>query len=99
MLERFYTDLCADVGLGKWLAKGRCLPGIGGKLQRLARRRLPPEIQGKTRTFTAPMLRHGMRLMFGCNSSADRFREHLRWCNDFGNALARAGFGVTTHIF
>ena len=29
MLERFYTDICADVGLGRWLCAGRGLPVIG----------------------------------------------------------------------
>lgn len=99
MLERFYTDLCADVGLGQWLCAGRGLPVVGSKLQRLARRRLPPEIRGKTRTFTAPMLRHGIRLLFNRKTPAARFREHLRWSADLGHAMTRAGFGNATHIF
>jgi glycosyltransferase involved in cell wall biosynthesis len=99
MLERFYTDICADVGLGKWLCAGRGLPVIGSKLQRLATRRLPPEIRRKTRTFTAPMLRHGMKLMFNRKNLASRCREHLRWSCDLGNTMARAGFGEATHIF
>lgn len=99
MLERFYTDICADVGLGKWLCAGRGLPVIGSKLQRLATRRLPPEIRGKTRTFTAPMLRHGIKLMFNRKNPADQFREHLRWSCDLGNAMTRAGFGKATHVF
>lgn len=99
MLERFYTDICADVGLGKWLCAGRGLPVIGSKLQRLAARRLPPEIRRKTRTFTAPTLRHGMKLMFNRKNPADQFREHLRWSCDLGNAMARAGFGGATHVF
>jgi glycosyltransferase involved in cell wall biosynthesis len=99
MLERFYTDICADVGLGKWLCAGRGLPVIGGKLQRLAMRRLPPEIRDKTRTFTAPMLRHGIKLMFNAKNPADRFREHLRWGCDLGNTMTRAGFGSATHVF
>ncbi|MEI9962766.1 MAG: glycosyltransferase family 4 protein [Limisphaerales bacterium] len=99
MLERFYTDICADTGLGKYLAAGKCLPGIGGKLQRLGARRLPPEIRRKTRTFTAPMLRHGMRLAFGSKDGAGRFREHLRRDCDLGNAMVREGFGAATHVF
>jgi glycosyltransferase involved in cell wall biosynthesis len=99
MLERFYTDICADVGLGKWLCVGRGLPVTGSKLQRLATRRLPPEIRRKTRTFTAPMLRHGMKLMFNRKNPADRFREHLRWGCDLGDAMVRAGFGKATHVF
>jgi glycosyltransferase involved in cell wall biosynthesis len=99
MLERFYTDICADVGLGRWLCAGRGLPVIGNKLQRLAMRRLPAEIWDKTRTFTAPMLRHGMNLMFNRKNPAARFREHLRWSCDLGNAMARAGLGEATHVF
>src|ERR1035437_1798876 len=96
MLERFYTDICADVGLGKWLCAGRGLPVIGSKLQRLAMRRLPPEIRDKTRTFTATMLRHGMKSMFNGKNPADRFREQLRWGRDLGDAMTRAGFGEAT---
>jgi glycosyltransferase involved in cell wall biosynthesis len=99
MLERFYTDLCADVGLGRILAAGQYLPGIGGKLRRLAARRLPPEIRQKTFTFTVPMLRHGIKLMSGSKNPADRFREHLRWSSDLGNAMTCAGFGHATHVF
>jgi glycosyltransferase involved in cell wall biosynthesis len=99
MLERFYTDICADVGLGQWLCAGRGLPVMGSKLQRLALRRLPPEIRDKTRTFTAPMLRHGIKLLFNRKTPAARFREHLRWSADLGHAMTRAGFGNATHIF
>jgi glycosyltransferase involved in cell wall biosynthesis len=99
MLERFYTDICADVGLGKWLSAGRCLPLIGNRLQRLASRRLPSEIKAKTRTFTIPMLRHGLRLAFGTKEGAGRFREHLRWSREMGEAMTLAGFGRATHVF
>ena len=99
MLERFYTDICADVGLGKWLCTGRGSPLIGNKLQRLATRRLPPEIRDKTWTFTAPMVRHGIKLLFNGKNPAKRFREQSRWSCDLGNAMTVAGFGDSTHIF
>jgi glycosyltransferase involved in cell wall biosynthesis len=99
MLERFYTDICADIGLGKWLCMGHGLPVIGNKLQRLANRRLPPEIRDKTRTFTAPMLRHGIKLLFNLKSPANRFREQLRLCADLGNTMRQAHLGKATHIF
>jgi len=99
MLERFYTDICADVGLGRWLVAGRHLPGIGNKLQRLAARRLPPEIRPKTRTFTLPMLNHGLKLILAGRNAADRYREHLRWSCEMGQSIAQAGFGGATHLF
>jgi len=99
MLERCYTDVCADVGLGKYLCAGRGLPLVGNKLQQLATRRLPSEIRHKTRTFTGPMLRHGVRLLFNGRTPGGRFREQLRWSCDLGSAMARAGFGVATHLF
>ena len=99
MLERFYTDLCADVGLGQWLVKGRHLPFVGKKLQRLAGRRLPAEIIGKTRTLTRPLLRHGLHSLFGNRDEAARFREHLRWNGEMGEAVAASGFGAATHVF
>ena len=99
MLERFYTDICADVGLGGWFCAVRRLPVVGNKLQRLATRRLPSEIKAKTRTFTAPMLRHGIKLAFGCKNPTDQFREQMRWSCDLGKAMTRVGFGDATHIF
>ncbi len=99
ILDRLYTDICADVGLGRWLCTARRLPLIGNKLQRLAMRRLPPEIKAKTWTFTAPMLRHGMKLILNRHYPAKRFREQLRCSCDLGNAMASAGFGEATHVF
>ena len=54
LLERFYTDLCGDIGWGRQIARARCVPGLRGRLARLAGRRLPRAIWGKTRTFGWP---------------------------------------------
>ncbi|MGL5033659.1 MAG: hypothetical protein ACRC6M_07655, partial [Microcystaceae cyanobacterium] len=45
LLERFYTDICGNVGLGQVVAQGKFLPIIGDRLQRLAGRKVPEEIQ------------------------------------------------------
>jgi glycosyltransferase involved in cell wall biosynthesis len=98
MLELFYTDACADVGLGKFLPESR-LPFARSAIGRLASRRLPPEIRRRTRTFGGPLLRHSLRSALGGKDPAARFREHLRWTHDLGGAMARAGFGRATHVY
>ena len=97
MLERFYTDYCADVGLGRWLTAGRHLPGVGGRLGRLAGRRLPPEIRGKTRAF-APPLGPGEFVAQPRDSTAAFRRAFLRQ-RRWTERLAQAGFGEATHLF
>ena len=58
MLESLYTDLCADAGLGKWLARTANLPFVNGRAARLAARRLPENLRGKTTSFAWPALAH-----------------------------------------
>jgi len=99
LLEHFYTDLTADVGLGRWLVKCGPLMGFGRAASRLARRRLPECIRGKTTTFAWPSL------WFGCNRAlcerdpAEKFREQLRWDRTLGSAMVRRGFGQATHLY
>ena len=39
LLERFYTDLCGDVGWGRQLARARSVPGLRSRLSVAARER------------------------------------------------------------
>ena len=61
LLERFYTDLCGDLGWGRQLARARCVPGLRPRLSRLAGRRLPACLRGRTRTFAWPTCHHALR--------------------------------------
>jgi hypothetical protein len=36
-LERFYTDLCGDVGWGRQMTRARCVPGLRSRLSVAAR--------------------------------------------------------------
>ena len=38
-LERFYTDLCGDVGWGRQMTRARCVPGLRSRLSVAARER------------------------------------------------------------
>ncbi|HKD06944.1 MAG TPA: glycosyltransferase family 4 protein [Bryobacteraceae bacterium] len=98
LLELFFTDICADTGLGRYLSWGKGLPVVGSKLNRLANRRLPDGISAKTVTYTAPMLRHYRRTMRHL-SPADHFRTHVTWANELGDSIARTGFGRSTHLY
>lgn len=98
LLERFYTDICGDVGCGRQMARAQCIPGLGSRLSRLAGRRLPAAIRGRTRTFGWPVCHHALRAGRP-RSDAAAFREHLRYSDALGRAMARAGYGSATHVF
>jgi glycosyltransferase involved in cell wall biosynthesis len=96
MLDRFYTDACADVGLGRWLASARKLPVIGPRFARLAGRRLPPEIRAKTRTF----FRRPPGWLTGRQGLDDEvFRRAMHEQRRWSRSMARAGFGQATHLY
>jgi len=97
MLERFYTDVCADVGLGRAASSLRHI-GIGSnKLKRLASRRLPANIVHKTKTFARPTLKY----CFSGGVSAqgvERFLSNIRWQRRLGDRMADFGFGNATWL-
>lgn len=99
LLDRFYTDLAGNVGLGRWLVKCGPFMGLRRTARKLAGRRVPEAIRKKTRTFAGPTF------WFSCNwalCGADlgaRFREQLRWNRAMGSAMVRQGFGRATHLY
>ena len=99
MLERFYTDLCADAGAGKWLARAASLPFVNGRATRLAARRLPESIRAKTTSFAWPGLVHGLRSATGRRDAPESFRESMRWAVALGEAMTQRGFGAATHLY
>jgi glycosyltransferase involved in cell wall biosynthesis len=98
LLERFYTDLCGNIGWGRQIARARCVPGLRSSLSRLAGRRLPSAVHGRTRTFGWPTCDHALRIGRTRNGAAS-FRAHLRFSDALGRAMARAGYGSGTHVY
>lgn len=96
MLERFYTDIAGNTGLGKALS---ALPFVNGRARRLAGRRLPENVLPKTKTFAGPLCRSSLRGAFSASEPSARFRNHLRFDRDLGKAMIRAGYGSATHVF
>jgi glycosyltransferase involved in cell wall biosynthesis len=96
MLERFYTDICGNVGLGQVLAAAGWLsPGLA----RLAKRRAPQSVRARTKTFPVRTALHASRNRFLPAGAAARYRANLEWQQAIGRAAARGGFGGATHLF
>jgi glycosyltransferase involved in cell wall biosynthesis len=96
MLDRFYTDICGNVGLGRILSWGGA---FSPKLARLAGRQVPTQVASHTRTFP---LRTALHLC--CNQLAPRdctarYRSNVLWQVAVGRSAARKGFGEATHLF
>lgn len=92
MLETFYTDICADIGVGKVASIAAKIGLPDARLQRLSGRRLPPNLVGKTHTFARPTL--GDYLWQRKRRDAvESYRAHLHWQCELGRRMAKRGFG------
>jgi glycosyltransferase involved in cell wall biosynthesis len=99
MLERFYTDLAGNVGLGRLLGIFRHFVPSTSPIARLANRQVPREIADKTLTFGAGALPRLLGDIVGSADPAARFRRHVAAARRSGRAMVRAGFGNATHVF
>jgi glycosyltransferase involved in cell wall biosynthesis len=99
ILERFYTDICGSVGLGRAATWLQHAPVVGAQFRGLYRRRLPSSLVPKTTTFGGPASAQLLRTIGGNGDAARAFRNHLRFSGQFGQAMIRAGYGNATHVF
>jgi len=99
MLERFYTDLAGNCGLGSLLSAIQKIPGISGKLPPLSSRYVPQDIISKTQTFGLLYLNERLKQTVGSKDSASSFKRHLDSSQRLQRAMIRAGFGQATHVF
>ena len=99
MLDRFYTDITGDIGLGAVFSAAAVLPLVGKSARRLAARRLPFNIRAKTTTFPGITLPHVFRRVIIARDPAAECREGVRFSDALGRAMARRGFGSATHMY
>ena len=99
MLERFYTDIAGDIGLGAVLFAVEALPIVGKSARRLRGRRLPFDIRAKTTTFPRVTLPHVLRRKITARDPAAACREDIRFSDALGRAMARRGLGNATHMY
>ena len=99
LLERFYTDICGDIGFGKVLSQGKSIPMIGNRLSRLAGRQLPVELHELTYTFAMSSLKWAVRNALLRHVAEKRFRDDCLQSIELGEAMVRSGFGDATHLY
>lgn len=99
MLERFYTDLTGNVGLGSWLSLSRLVPGLGPPMSRLASRSVPQAIRRKTRTLDADTFRFMLHEALDPKDPAKKFIRSLQRAQSWGRSAIKQGFGDATHLF
>jgi glycosyltransferase involved in cell wall biosynthesis len=100
MLEHFYTDVCGNVGWGRWLASLSRVPGAPSSLHKLAHRRVPPSIQAQTSTFAGPnLLWQAQRLLTPTADPNEQFRRDIVRNLELGRCAAQGGFGAATHVY
>ena len=99
LLERFYTDICGNVGFGTLLAQGKILPFVGARLQRLAGRRVPTEIQSITYNFALPNIRWLTHTAFSSQDESHQFRLSCLKSLELGHAMVLKGFGNASHLY
>lgn len=94
MLERFYTDICGNLGFGRLLS---VMGPAYAPLARLASRRVPTSVAPLTRTFPVQTALHMCRERVGKHE--ERFRANLNWQCNLGESASRGGFANATHFF
>jgi hypothetical protein len=99
MLDRFYTDITGDIGVGAAFSAAAMLPLIGKSARRLAARRLPSNVRAKTTTFPGISLFHALREAMVAGDPAAACREGVRFSDALGTAMTRCGFGGATHMY
>lgn len=98
LLERFYTDVCASVGLGKLVCIAGGLIGNPPAIQRLRSRHLAPELVSNTRTFWRPNIWYFLRMLTAGTDTAQLYRTNLQWQCRLGELMAAEGFGNATWL-
>jgi glycosyltransferase involved in cell wall biosynthesis len=86
MLEAFYTDMCGNVGLGRWLSAGRHLPWIGLPLNRLYQRQIPAAVRQRATSFSYSTLADDAAQLFSRMPRVDRYAGLQMLKRGLGNA-------------
>ena len=99
MLDAFYTDICANTGLGAVLNRFCPQPLRRAALKLLLNRRLPPNIKGKTHTSDWAILRYLARQKIAGNQTVKQYQALTTFHKDFSQEMIFKGLGDATHIF
>jgi glycosyltransferase involved in cell wall biosynthesis len=99
MLEAFYTDACANSGIGQYLATVCPSSLRRGAIGRLLNRKLPKLLDSKIQTDDLTTLRHIGRQALAGSNEYKRFSADLKFDEEFGKFFIPKGVGQATHVF
>lgn len=98
MLEALYTDVCAELSVGKLLCYlGRAFEPDA--IRRLQGRRIPASVLAKTRSFAWPALLYECEKRLAGVNPYRQARALSSFAARLGRAMTRAGFGEASHIY
>ncbi len=99
MLEAFYTDLCANAGLGKVL-DNFCPQSLRrGTLSQLLNRRVPPNLEKTTHTFDWTALRYLAKQKIARDNLTKQHQALTAFYKEFSQEMIYKGLGEATHVF
>lgn len=99
MLEAFYTDLCANAGLGAALDRFCPQPLRKGALSRMLNRRVPSNIEGKVHTFDLPAIHYIGRQKIAGHHPIKQHQALTAFNHEWGRAMMCKSLGQATHVF
>jgi glycosyltransferase involved in cell wall biosynthesis len=99
MLEAFYTDMCANAGLGKILDRYCPVTLKKGIIQRLSNRQVPSNIQHKVKTSDWAAIRYLQRQQIGKKNWLNYHQNLSLFNHEFSDSLISKGVEKATHIF
>jgi glycosyltransferase involved in cell wall biosynthesis len=99
LLESFYTDLCANVGSGKFLEHFCPAPFKRGAVKRLLNRQISVELQDKVCTFDKVALRYLLHQKIAQKDVLKQYKALVEFHHHFSQAMIQRGVGEATHVF
>lgn len=101
MLEAFYTDMCADIGLGGAIAKFCPKSWQRGLVKNLAGRQLPENLSHshKVHSFAMPNLRYYWRRWKTRDNPEQAVKFWSKFDEELGREAVNRGIGEATHLF
>jgi glycosyltransferase involved in cell wall biosynthesis len=98
MLEGFYTDTCADAGLGAKVNRFGPRFLRRGPIGRWLKRNVPANIRHKVTTFDIPTIRYLIRNRVAGSNTAAQHAALSKFGHELSRAMIRRGIGSATHV-
>ena len=98
ILQHFYTDVCGNMGFGKWASLFGAVAGFT-PAKRLAARRLPSELLSRTRLFPAGSMLYEFDRWLARGDPLRDARALRKFGERSGKSMSRTDFSRCTHLY